>query len=93
MKIPYESFWKMNPRILNIYRLQYEEEEQKNADMIDYSAWLNGRYVMRAIAACIDKKNKYPEAPFGKSTEEETSDVAAAKFSAWAKRFNEERDK
>jgi len=46
-----------------------------------------------AIASCIDKKNKYPEQPFGVDEEPESPDVAAAKFAAFAANFNKQFEK
>lgn len=34
--------------------------------MMEYNAWLNGLYVMNAIASCFDKKHEYPENPLAR---------------------------
>ena len=83
----------MTPKILMIYRDEYEKEEQKKVDLIDYTAWLNGLYVLRAIGAAIDNKSKYPEERFGASQKEavEQSDVASIRFGEWVKAFNKNK--
>lgn len=80
----------MTPKILMIYKKEHEKEEQKKADLIDYTAWLNGLYVKSAIAVFIDKRNKYPTERFGISEEEviEDSSMAAVRFDDWAREAN-----
>ena len=51
----------LTPKIMHIYAKEHEKEMQRQADLLDYSAWLNGLYVLRAIGAAIDNKSKYPE--------------------------------
>lgn len=92
--IRYKDFMDMTPKVFNAYRKANEEEEQKKVDLIDYSAWLNGLYVRRAIASCFSKDSKYPEKPFTeeereKSFREENPDKAAAfGFGIYADAFN-----
>lgn len=58
--------------------------------MIDYKAWLSGLYVMKAVGACLNEKNKYPETQLSiqKNKPEETGEIAAIRFSEFAKSFN-----
>lgn len=83
----------MTPKIMHIYAKEHEKEMQRQADLLDYSAWLNGLYVFRAICAAIDNKSKYPEERFGASHKEavEQSDVASIRFGEWAKAFNKNK--
>lgn len=80
----------MTPKIMHKYAKEHEKEMQRQADLLDYSAWLNGLYVLRAIDAVIDNKSKYPEERFGAAQKEaiEQSDVASIRFGEWAKAFN-----
>lgn len=61
----------------------------------DANAWLQGLYIKEAIGSAImGKKNKYPEKPFGAKKDivkanQMTADIAAKKFDAWTKIFNE----
>lgn len=83
----------MTPKIMHIYAKEREKEMQRQADLLDYSAWLNGLYVLRAIGAVIDNKRKYPEERFGASQKEavEQSDVASIRFGEWVKAFNKNK--
>lgn len=80
----------MTPKILNIYRKEHEKQMQEKVNMIDYTAWKNGLYVMKAVAVCVNDKNKYPDRPYGFEIEEQIPDgeVDAIKFGAWANAFN-----
>ena len=61
---PYELFWKLNPVKLQAFAKAYEQKIEVDNKMMDAQAWLNGMYVMQAIAVCFGKKsNKYPEKP------------------------------
>lgn len=80
----------MSPKILHIYQKEYENQVQEKSDMIDYKAWLSGLYVMKAVGACLNEKNKYPETQLSiqKNKPEETGEIAAIRFSEFAKSFN-----
>ena len=56
----------MTPKILNVYWMEYERKRQKEADMMDYLAWLNGIYMKSAIGVFVNKQNEYPENPLHK---------------------------
>lgn len=88
--IPYSDFLKMTPRILGVYRDEYERKAQENADMIDYTAWLHGLYVMKAVGSCLNEKNKYPSERLGLGERdiEEDSSMAAVRFADWADAAN-----
>lgn len=62
--------------------------------MDNRNAWLSGMYVRAAIGAAMSKSAKYPKAPFGskdetRETTRESAEIAAKKFDAWTKIFNE----
>lgn len=84
----------MVPKILNMYWEEYEKKRQEDVDLIDYTAWLNGRYIMRAIGATMVNENEYPEKPFHVLNKEEEwknenpTKAAAIDFGNYAAAFN-----
>lgn len=92
--VPYEAFWKLNPKRLKPFQELYERNLKNEYDMIDYMAWRNGLYVVSAIAEVIDSKYKYPEKPLSikKEYENKTEDeISAIKFGEFASMFNATR--
>ena len=90
--MPYELYWDGRPELVIPYRkADILRQKRSNND-----AWLQGVYFMRAIGATLDKKAKYPKAPFdidenlptasGMTVKQER---AKAAFAAFAKQFNE----
>lgn len=75
---------------MHIYAKEHEKGMQRQADLLDYSAWLNGAYVFRAINAALSKNGKYPEEQLSVSGEEkeEDSSVAAMRFADWTNAAN-----
>lgn len=87
-----DVFWKLTPRIFYIYSKEYEREQQERADMIDYTAWLHGLYVRRAIVSSMNSDVKYPEDRLGSKEEcEESTEIAAIRFKEWAEAFNSQK--
>ncbi|SHE73464.1 hypothetical protein [Lactonifactor longoviformis] len=83
----------MNPRIIMIYQEEYIRREKKEADMLDYAAWLNGLYIVNAIqAALFPKKAKYARHAFSLKEEGETMSPED-KFKEWIAAFNKKFDK
>lgn len=84
----------MTPKIFGVYQKVHEKEEQKKADLIDYTAWLHGLYVRRAVLSVFEKSAKYPEEPLTESEKEkaireENPDKAAAfDFGVYVDAFN-----
>lgn len=80
----------MTPRILRAYSSEHQKIEEEKIKLIDYTAWRNGLYVMKAVAVCVNDKNKYPERPYGLKNDEQIPDgeIGAIKFGAWANAFN-----
>lgn len=94
--ISYETFWSLNPRIMDIYQKAYIQKKKEEFEQIETMAWLNGRYVMSAVGACFSKNAKYPELPQRNNNSEKTegisddlrAEIAAKKFEAFAEVFN-----
>lgn len=89
----------MNPKRLKPWQDAFNDKVEADAVKTDYSAWLNGMYVLMAIAAAIDgKKSPYPEKAFGISrleqekaeAQEAVDEMAAARFMNWAIEFNKQ---
>lgn len=84
----------MTPKILNVYQKEYERKMQNEADMTDYSAWLNGKYIKSAIAVFVNKQNKYPDKPFHELNKTDINQdaspdkQAAINFGNWAMAYN-----
>lgn len=91
--ISYELFWHLNPAKMRPFKLAY----QKKLEQDNYNAWLQGAYIKLAVSsAMMGKKVKYPDKPFGVESKEaatEAANIAAKKFDAWAKLFNEKFEK
>lgn len=81
----------MSPAKLQPFKLAYEHQLERD----NWNAWSHGLYIRAAIcSALFGKKAKYPDKPFGNMQEEqeamkESADIAAVKFDAWVKIFNE----
>lgn len=81
----------MTPKIFFVFKNEYEKMKKEESYLIDYTAWINGQYIMQAIGAAMDKKNKYPTEPFSFSDEKDSSENDAIKFEAFAISFNQSR--
>lgn len=92
--VPYELFWHLNPRKIKPFKQAY----QNRLESENHNEWLSGLYIKAAIGSAVSKKVKYPDKPFG-TTEEvqavtaQSAEIAAKKFDAWAKIFNEKFNK
>ncbi len=53
----------------------YVERQKFEGKKIEYAAWLNGLYVMRAIGSAFSKKVKYPNKPIVNEDDEENESV------------------
>ena len=93
--VPYELFWKLNPRKLKPFEAAYKMKLDREQDMINAKAWVNGLYVQMAIGSCFSKNSKYPESPLGMGKEEQPekkeieSSNKAGLFLTWALKYNE----
>lgn len=87
----YELYWDGRPELAVSYRKADEIRQQRSNN----DAWLQGVYFLRASAAVLNKKAKYPKEPiaiFGNKAEENELNVkqekAKAAMIAFAERFN-----
>lgn len=85
--IPYETFWKLNPRIMSMYQDSYIAKVKEQMQMLNYAAWLQGQYNMASIGAVMSKHGKYPKKPF-EFEKKETDLSGEEKFKLWAQEFN-----
>lgn len=92
----------MSPKALLVYRDEKEKQEKKQLQMADFTSWMTGAYVLRAIEQVVNKNNSYPEKHIffkndivdNRSEEEiiaENTEIASIEFGAWAKAFNNQR--
>lgn len=92
MGISCDTFWGMTPKSVQQFQVGYNKQRQRQVDeaveMADYQSWLAGAYVTNAIAACFDKRSKYPERPATVKEPEKTAKEEAADFAAFARRMN-----
>lgn len=85
--IPYDTFWRLNPRIMQMYQDAHIRNMEEQRDLINYSSWLQGQYNMAAIGAAMSKKVHYPKKPFMPSQKED--DVSGEeRFVMWIQEFN-----
>lgn len=89
--IPYETFWVINPRIMELYQNAKKDDVERQQKIIDYTGWLNGMYVTRAISSCFSKRGRYPNQPISLNEErQELSDEE--KFKIWIAEHNRKFD-
>lgn len=70
-----EEFWEGEPRLLDTYRIYYEQKQE----IMDEEAWLNGYYVFVGVQACIynmwrkssDKPAQYLDKPLTLAAKQE----------------------
>lgn len=100
--IGYSEFLKMSPKALLVYRDEKEKQEKKQLQMADFTSWMTGAYVLRAIGQVVNKNSSYPEKHIffkddivdNRSEEEiiaENTEIASIEFGTWAKAFNNQR--
>lgn len=63
MHVPYETFWKLNPKKLEPFIKAAEMEQKAQQARLNLTAWVNGVYVQHAVASCFAKNAKYPQKP------------------------------
>lgn len=86
----YELYWDGRPELVIPYRkADIIRQKRSNND-----AWLQGAYIRLAVASTLDKRAKYPQAPFdlgvpGKNGMTAKQERAKAVFAAFADRFNQ----
>lgn len=82
IKVPYELFWKLNPKKLEPFTKAAEMEQKAMQARLNLSAWVAGVYVQHAIASCFSRGAKYPQKPidFFGTEEKATPEQEAAMF-------------
>ena len=92
MGISCDTFWAMTPKAVQQFQVGYNKQKQKQDEeaiqLSDYQAWLAGAYVTNAIAACFDKRSKYPQRPATIKEPEKTAREEADDFASFARRMN-----
>lgn len=91
--IPYNTFMMMNPKSLNVYMEAYKQKMDDEGKRINYAAWLQGLYEIKAIGkAMVPNKNKYPQKPLGKD-DGGSNFSKEEKFKLWIHEFNRRFEK
>lgn len=83
--VPYDVFFLLNPQTIRPFEKSYRIKCEDEAEAMNHSAWLIGRYVCASIAACFGKK-QYPERPFESKANADDGDGESYEFSD-AQRF------
>ena len=91
--VPYEVFWKLNPKRLEPFQLKREKELKEKAISLDNLAWNVGSYVVEAMAVFFGKGNpSYPTQPRSVDTANEAPPgeemTDGARFAAFAAEHN-----
>ena len=94
MHVPYELFWKLNPKKLEPFEKAAEMEQKAMQARLNLTAWVSGVYVQHAVAACFSKSAKYPQKPidiFGLE-KKATADDEAKMFERYMVAHNAQRE-
>jgi hypothetical protein len=60
---------------MEMYQANHIRRNKDEYDKINYTAWLQGSYIVRAVqTALYGKKAKYPDKPYSKSEESDTGE-------------------
>lgn len=87
--IPYDTFWNLNPRIMEIYQDKYISQIEEQRDMMNLSAWLQGQYQVLAISTALNgKKCKYPDKPFELTGKSSGGLSQEENFLLWVNEYN-----
>lgn len=70
-----------------MYQDNYIKEKEEQLKLLDVTAYYNGLYVHHAIAACFNKRAKYPKKPYS-LVEKEKPLSAEEKFKLWVAEYN-----
>lgn len=95
--VDYETFWSLTPKKLipfvEAFKKKQEYAAQEFRAKANFSAWLQGVYIARAIAVNFSKNASYFDQPIvltDSAEEREQGKVDAVKFECWAKAFNQQ---
>lgn len=96
---------RMTPNTIKMEIEAYWKRQKSALEIVEYQSWLNGLYVMNAVGACFNKKNKYPDNPMKKQqvieediqlTEEQKDyycDQFVKRLQRMERRFNKSKEK
>lgn len=72
---------------MQMYQDARVRELEEQSKLMDYSAWLNGVYVARAVGSCLSNKVKYPFNPI--SLQQQTEELSETeRFKLWIAEYN-----
>ena len=91
MGVTYELFWGLNPIKLEPFKMAFKQTQDEKLATMNYSAWLNGIYVGKAISASFNKNADYPNKPLDLTAKNEMS--IGQKLELWAIAVNAEYDR
>ncbi len=92
-----EEFWEGDSVLPAFYRKAYELKQKTLYQEMNFSAWIQGRYMTEAISACFGKNCSYPGKPYEiggeekKRSEEEIMLENAERFRALVEAKNKNR--
>lgn len=69
--IPYEQFGNMNPRKIKPFAKAYQIQDEKRLEENNFIAYIQGLYILEAVASCLGK-HTYPKEPYNLKTNEPT---------------------
>lgn len=95
--VDYQTFWTLTPKKLapfvEAFKQKQKHAAQEFREKANFSAWLQGVYIARAIAVNFAKNTSYFDQPIALSKSEDETQSAnedAVKFECWAKTFNQQ---
>lgn len=95
--IPYGVFYSLDLNSIKPFRKAYRLRCEEQAEAMNHSAWLIGRYVCESIATCFSKNHSYPEKPFESKDKTEDGEAYvfrdADRFQVFAMAYNKHRNK
>ncbi|MCI8611915.1 MAG: hypothetical protein HFE66_08380 [Clostridiales bacterium] len=94
----YQTFWDLTPKKLapfvEAFKQRQEHAAQEYRAKANFSAWLQGIYIARAIAVNFSKNTSYFDQPIvltqQPAEEGDKGKADAIKFACWAKAFNQQ---
>lgn len=90
--IDHDRFWSMTPEKIRPYVRACEEKEKRYLERENMLMWVNGIYIMYALAAVLGEDCSYPEKPLQIFRSDTDDDASAARdaelFGAYAAVYN-----
>lgn len=95
--VDYQTFWNLTPKKLTPFVEAFKEKQAHAAEEFraraNFSAWLQGIYIARAIGVNFSKNMSYFDQPIPLSDperREKAENADAIKFACWAQAFNQQ---